>query len=207
MSDDLQKIKALIALTSAYYAQPLANEVVQMYAEDLADLGFEKVKAAILEMRRDPTVTRFPLPAKIRAKLCPPIEDKQVALDLAKRITAAIGRRGYTWTWKGGYAPHESFEMAVKSELGELAYEVIRRRGGWQKIHDEFFEGNEGTFTAQLRDHIEAIMRMAKAGELHSLPAIPQQTVETRGPMEIGQIVRGITQQAQKPPRDREPEA
>jgi hypothetical protein len=61
MSEDLQKIKSLIVLTSAYYQHPIANEVVQMYAEDLADLGFEGVKAALLELRKDPGITRFPL--------------------------------------------------------------------------------------------------------------------------------------------------
>ena len=71
MSEDLQKIKSLIILTSAYYAHPIANEVVQMYAEDLADLGLENVKAALIELRKDPNVVRFPLPAKIRAKICP----------------------------------------------------------------------------------------------------------------------------------------
>jgi hypothetical protein len=198
VSEDLQKIKALIAITSAYYAQPIQNEVVQMYAEDLVDLGFERVKAALLELRRDPNITRFPLPAKIRAKLNPSVDDKQVALDLAKRITAAVVRHGYTWTWKGGFAPHETFEAAVKAELGELAWEMIRRRGGWQKFHDEFFESNEGIFTAQLRDHIEAVMRMAKAGELHALPSLPQQvgTATDTGPKQIGQVIHGITAHA-----------
>lgn len=194
MSEDLQKIKALIAITSAYYAQPIANEVVQMYAEDLADLGFERVKAALLELRRDPAITRFPLPARIRAKLNPSVDDRQVALDLAKRITAAIVRHGYTWTWNGGFAPYETFDAAVKGELGELAYEIIRRRGGWQKIHDEFFEGNEGTFTAQLRDHVEAVMRMAKAGELYTLPEIPQPASVSSGPKAIGEIAGPIAE-------------
>jgi hypothetical protein len=45
--------------------------VLCLYVEDLADLPFDAVMGAIKRLRRDPKITRFPLPAIIRDRVAP----------------------------------------------------------------------------------------------------------------------------------------
>lgn len=61
-------IKLMIAM-AAYYGQKIEDHVLLMYAEDVSDLPLEGVKRAFHEIRRDPKVTRFPLPALIRERV------------------------------------------------------------------------------------------------------------------------------------------
>jgi hypothetical protein len=175
--------KALIAL-SAYYQRPLTDAAITMMVEDFEDESWPEVEAAMREYRRDPKNRTFPLPAQILGVIRKPLDSKHIAIDLAKQICAAIQSHGWNWTqgyasagrtvFHGGGYTHANFDDAVIAELGEVALEVIRRRGGWKYLHDEFFDSNEGTFVAQLRDHIESILQLSARGELYVRPSLPR---------------------------------
>jgi len=51
---------------------------------------------------------------------------------------------------------------------------------------------NEGIFTAQLHDHIEAIIRMVKEGELHSLSPIPEPVAKPSALKQIAEVISRI---------------
>jgi len=158
---EVQQLKAYIALTAAYYGQELADAVVAMYAEDLSDLPLEAVKAAITQIRRDPKVTRFPLPAVIRARLEPPETAEDAALRAEAEIWEAVARIGQ---YRGDEA---------EARLGGLAWEGVKRMGGWANVCRSANE-DAGMYRAQMRRFLEAAYRTALAGRLNSTVALPE---------------------------------
>jgi hypothetical protein len=177
--------RTLIALAE-YYGQQLSEAQLVMYSEDLSDLSSEEVEEAAIFYRRNPKNIRFPLPAQLREAIRPSLDPKVAAADIAARITAAVIKRGYTWAMDGGYRPHETFEKALRADLGDVSVEVVRRSGGWKVLHDNYYEMDPGTFKAQLRGHIEAIMELSRQGRLSQrnflrLPAESQNLIERTG--------------------------
>ena len=158
----ITELKALIVAHSAYYGQKLDPTVIQMYAEDLADLPIEVLRRALHEIRRDPKVNRFPLPAVIRARVTPPEMDEDQARDAAARIITAIARCGWT------------NPDSAKAMIGELGWEVVQRQGGWRSICEGVMEENKTIFQAQWRDLAMSLSRRSRAGTLDQLPALPK---------------------------------
>lgn len=189
---ELIQLKAIIAMTAAYFGSPLADEVIAMYAEDLADLPFASVIQAIKAVRRDPKITRFPLPAVIRSKLIAQENDEDKARDIAARLLAAIRRHGSYWT--SGFISNgkkyypgseqkifETWEEAAKTEIGELGIALVKRFGGWESICDFSENSNPSAFQAQIRDLALSIQNQARAGMLHLPPCLPNAKSEEQG--------------------------
>lgn len=188
------QLKTLIVDLADYYGHALTPNQVRIHAKVLEGLEIEDLKRAVMEIMADPNIKFYPLPAVVRAKAKPQVDDRLVAMDLAKAIVARIIRRGYTWPTMFQYDGHKSFKDAVIADLGELAWNLIERRGGWLRVHDEFFASDEVTFTAQLRDHIHAVMQMAKAGNLTEKPALPAPVrpnirAQDQAPVQIGELL------------------
>ncbi len=157
----LQSLKGYIALTAAYYGQQLDDAVIAMYAEDLSDLPFETVKAAITEIRRNPSITRFPLPAVIRAKIAPPETD----VDQARLAEAAIWEAVSRFGWPNG--------AEAEAYVGQLAWEGVKRFGGWPNVC--LAANDQGaTYRAQMRNLIETVYRASAAGRLEQKPSLPK---------------------------------
>lgn len=168
------RITALVIAVSKYYRETLDDEVVALYVADLADIGtFEEISVAYDSYRRDPRNFRNPLPAQIRIIAQPNATERQEALDLARQMIATISRRGHVWNQTFKHDGHASLRDAVVAELGEVAWEVVERQGTWKSLCEESAQGNLGTFTAQLRDHIEAVLQLAKSGKLRKRLALP----------------------------------
>lgn len=174
------KIAAIISATSKYYGVTLENEVLDLYVMDLDDLPEEAVLQAFGQYRRNPKNTRNPLPAQIRELVAPSVEPRQIAIDLTKKIIAALKKRGWTWPNMNTYAPHESFEAEFRSELGDLAWEVVQRNGGWKSVYDDWDVSDPTQFFAQLRDHVEAVVQLGRAGQLSNRPALSAPPVSLR---------------------------
>ena len=184
-TQETQMLKSALVAMAFFYGHNLQPDVLKMYVEDLSDLPLEAVLGSLKIMRRDPKITRCPLPAAIRSFINPPkMEARLEAADLSRKMIAAIrdfgchwssmtlcaGNEGY-WTRSGKLV--DTFQEAVVGELGELAWEVIRRRGGWNHFHDEFFASEPTQFHAQLREGIEATIAIAKQGLLDHKPTLP----------------------------------
>lgn len=158
---EVQQLKAYIALTAAYYGQELADAVVAMYAEDLSDLPLEAVKAAITQIRRDPKVTRFPLPAVIRARLEPQDTPEDSARLAESEVWEAVGRYG----WPNA--------RDAQNAIGELGWEGVTRFGGWVRVC-EAANDNPTAFRAQMRNVLESVYRRAQQGRLTEAVALPE---------------------------------
>ena len=164
----LVALKKLIVGLAAYYGHQIDEFVVGMYAEDLIDLPLDSVLTAAREIRLDPKNTRFPLPAQIREKAAPNVNDTDVARDVAARIFKAIARHGHNWSDKDDAWPAQPV-----ADLGELGYEVVKRLGGWFRVCEFSSEVSGGVFMAQVRDLAESTLKAARAGSLGQAPALP----------------------------------
>jgi hypothetical protein len=193
--EKLIALKKLIIGLAAYYAHPLDDFVVGMYAEDLMDLPIEDIVRAVREIRLDPKNTRFPMPAVIRAKAGAATSDVDVARDVSARIFKAIGRHGHNWSEKDKAWPSEPL-----AELGELGFEVVKRLGGWFRVCEFSCDVSAGVFLAQVRDLTESTIRAAKSGLLHEAPALPKPEAR-RGELKPLKFV-GFLTHSQPPERD-----
>lgn len=100
--------------------------------------------------------SRFPTPGDLIALVeGPKLQPKQIASETATRMLGMISRRGYTWTDTFRYDGHETFDDAVKADIGEEAIAVLNMCGGWQRFCQQFDEGVNGNARAQLRDLLE----------------------------------------------------
>lgn len=60
----------------------------------------------------------------------------------------------------------------ARDAMGELAWTVVIRMGGWPSICEVLIE-EKGTFIAQFRDLAQSLSRKAERGELNIKPALP----------------------------------
>lgn len=141
-------VKEVIAITFAYYnpGNVLDQTVLEIYAEDLADLNEQAVMLAYQTYRRDPNHTRFPLPAKIREIVTPEnyISAEDKAAEVAARICGAVSNYG----WNNG--------RGAEAYIGPVGWQVVQRQGGWSYICENLgVRINPSTFQAQLRKQLE----------------------------------------------------
>lgn len=154
------ELKTLILAMTAYYGQQIPDEVIAMYAEDLSDLPIEAVRHAMSELRRDPKVTRFPLPAVIRDRIQPADTDEMNAQEAVSRVIQAVGRFG----WTNGPAAREF--------VGDLGWKIVERDGGWQTVCQSLNEENLGVYRAQWKGLALTLLRRAKLGLVDG-PSLP----------------------------------
>lgn len=158
--EEFQQLKSHIVVTAAYFNQELRDEVVQMYASDLADLQYDQVVTAINNLRRDPATRSFPLPASIRAR----VEAKESPQDAARLASAeiwkAIGRCGW---------PNPERARAM---IGDLGWEVVKHMGGWAQVCQDANE--DSNLLPRMRDIAESIHRRASAGKLNEKISLPE---------------------------------
>lgn len=157
-----QSLKALLVTTAYYYAQQIRDEVLQMMVDDLNDLPFDLIVSAIKESRRDPKITRLPLPAQIRNRIQPVVSDEDEAREAAARIISAVSQCGHS----GG--------SGARSYIGEVGWEVVRRQGGWVSICESMSHQNKTHMQAQFRDLALSIIHRSRSGTLELPPALPQ---------------------------------
>src|SRR5688572_29470913 len=89
------QLAAVWAVYAGYYRQRLDDVVLRMYADDLADLDFAEVKAAMDAYRKNPKNRVMPLPAQIREIVEPEVDPDSAAREVAARITHAIVKFGW----------------------------------------------------------------------------------------------------------------
>lgn len=200
MSREKNIIRILVGLAE-YYDKSLTETQLAMYTQDLEGLDPRQIELAAMQYRREPKNTRFPLPAALRALIEPETDDHTIAVDLAGRVAAAIEAKGYVWAWNGGYKPHKTFGEAVAADLGTVAWEVIQRYGGWQRIHDAYFDMDRGMFNAVIRERILSTLKLSRAGRLNYRPELPldherPSLSERTGPTQIGQVLAKLKERA-----------
>lgn len=162
MSNSRPELIALIIATSAYYGQKLEDLVVQMYADDLSDLPLEQVRAAIAQLRRDPKINRFPLPATIRDRIHPADTLEADAREAASRIIQCVSSCG----------PYQPLE--ARSRIGSLGWYVVERMGGWWNVCEMLTYDNMAGLQAQWRELAISAYKRAQMGTLNIPPSLPE---------------------------------
>lgn len=152
------------------FSHDIDGETIAFYAKVLlTKLSPDEACAAVA--RWCAHEARWPAPAQIINAVRPKPNERDEASALAMKLTALIGRRGYTWTSTYRYDGHVSFEAALAAEVGsEAAVELVRRSGGWERFCREF-GGDVGNTAAraQLRDLCAAVQKTTLA-EMQALP-------------------------------------
>lgn len=173
--ENRKKIAYELEAMGVYYSKQLNPQALSMMVSDLEDLPIELVLMAIKKYRQNPKNRTFPLPAQIREVITPQTDDRSLSIELSRKVLKALNNHG--WAWQHGFYENgkpyfeddkgnrfDSFREAVISELGNLGWEIIETRGGWQNLALMANEQEEGIYAAQLRDQIEATLKNKKAG-------------------------------------------
>ena len=198
----------------------LDPELIDLYERHLASLGFKAVAFAIEDIAANrKTNEPFPSIREIREKIIPEVSNKSVADDVANRIIAAFRKHGSNWgagyfassghyfeaRTSEGVKTFNNFQEAFMAEVGEVGWQTIQRMGGYSNVCNEWgMSENPSAFRAQLRDMVQSIIEQAKAGKLHTPPALPEpqnkNLLENKVPQSIGHILQNTLKALPKMP-------
>lgn len=177
-------VRQIILATANYYGRQMSEDVLEMYAEDLADLPPGEVIAAYKAYRRDPKNRAMPLPAQIRELVTPEafISPEVQAREIAARIVGAITSFG----WCNGRAAQEY--------IGPVGWNAVLRQGGWRNLCENTGVNiSPTTLQAQLRDQIEGEIRFGgRAIEAAVLRLPERDSREKRGLTAPSEILKAI---------------
>lgn len=155
--DEKRRLKSLIVTTNLYYGKQMDDAVILMQVADLEDLLFMHVARAFQEYRRNPLNRSAPLPASIRAAIVPELSGDQLAIEASNKIIEAMGKFGYT-------NPEKAREF-----MGELAWEVVVRDGGWRDLCQRTNHNDLPVMRAQWRE-LAKVVRVRQEQAAPSLP-------------------------------------
>lgn len=158
---DREKISMFINVISKFYSNPFS----------------EIIKAFDLYMH-DSKNRFFPNPSQLREYLEKKVDAKLEADSLARKIDKAILTYGQSWGegyFDGFYEndrskpklyyigkdrkKHATFKEAIISEVGEIGFGIIERRGGWKQFCISGQNNYDNNFFSRLRDSCEYEIR------------------------------------------------
>lgn len=177
-------LKQIIALTFSYYnrGQTCSDDLIDMYASDLADLDQAQVATAYQEWRRNAANRTFPLPAQIRDMIEPQITPEFKAREIAARITGAVPQFG----WNNG--------KAAEAFIGPDGWALVQRIGGWQYLCENLGHRlSVTTLQAQLRDQLEGTLRYGAAAVERSLQIVGSEKRTGLGLSPASDVIKKIT--------------
>lgn len=145
------------------HGRTISKDTLITLVNSFQDLPFRSVFNALNEWMMNGT--HFPLPAHIRQKIVPVIDDKDNALDAVNRVISAVSKYGYT------------NPLSAREFIGELGWETVTRFGGWKGLCEHLNGENEGVLRAQLRELALVVSKKAKRDELDLAPALPSPAV------------------------------
>jgi hypothetical protein len=148
------QLRGLWAMYAAYYQRQLSDAVLIMYADDLSDLDFSKVRDSLENYRRNPKNKFLPLPAMIRETLDPQVDPDSAAREVAALITGAIVKYGWI------------NPILAREAISEIGWQIVERQGGWMHLcQNHGVTIDPTTFQAQIREQ-------AKSNLIHSPEAM-----------------------------------
>lgn len=182
---DATILKKNLVSMSAMYGRKLDDDVLRLYVSALNSYSIEQLQKAFAEIMTDPKIKTMPIIADILQKLNPTMTDRDDGVVIANKIFSLVQRKGRDWEHSPTFHDGEGFYIgngkyfadfgsALKEELGDLGYEVVRRMGGWLSCCLAFNNSDHAVVKAQIRDLSETIKRMAKAGQLAQMPTLPE---------------------------------
>lgn len=142
------------------HGRTLSKETLITLVDSFADLNFDLVFKTMNEWLLNGL--HFPLPAHIRQKIKPIIEDKDEVQESVNRILTAVSKFGYT------------NQEHAREYIGSLGWQIISGTGGWKNLCETLTNENLGIYRAQLRDYGHTVYKMSKTGNLNNAPELPQ---------------------------------
>lgn len=167
------RTKMLLLMLAEYYRTTLTEHQLSMYAEDLSILEEAEFVEAARRYRSDPGNKFMPLPAQLLALARPTITDDQQARDCVGRLVTAMGLYG----WNN--------PERARSHMGELAWKVVEREGGWVRLCERTKTQDLPILEAQWRELAKALLAKSRAGQLDEAPGLAE-------PMAMGLIKLGM---------------
>lgn len=155
-SEEIKALKLLISKVYEYYGRDISDSALEMQADDLSDLSWAGVCAAMKAYRRDPLNKFPPLPAQVRAMLTEAKDPKSQAQLTVSKIIHAISHIGPYATEK------------ARSYVGPIGWEIIKREGGWAFICETLTNDEISNHRAQWRQLAEVLHQRGERTELVS---------------------------------------
>lgn len=172
-----QKVAAKIFECALFYGKDLSREQVTGFLDVLSNQFTAEASvfiSAIDQHMKDPKNKFFPAPVHLRQFIEPEVQTEDVSVSLVADIATAVRRHGYEWPngyfhhsvdrywFSKGNKLHTSWEDAVRSELGDIGVEVVRRYT-WRGLCDTYHNGNLPAFNAQIKQFITATQNIIKS--------------------------------------------
>lgn len=159
----MRALETLAAITGMQGAA--LQNVLAFYAESLDDLPEDRVVAAIEQVARK--ARRWPTVDDIREAAGDGAQDPAgVAREVADKIVEGIRRYGYM--------AGPSRLPALQEFLGELAWALVQKLGGWNMLCETVRDDQLPTLKAQWRESALALIDRVQRGEaLDAPPAVP----------------------------------
>ena len=192
---ELQYVKMMTLLAGACNIE-LKRQDFELHDRMLSKYGYPALISALenIVVSRKPG-DRFPSIAEIKQIVDPKPQDHIEAIDIANQIIAFMKNAGARGDWYQGQK-YDGAKQAVISTLGELAWTVMARRGGYGVLYAEFkdLQNSQLTFfRTQLRDSVMAVIEKSKAGKLDMPTALPSPAIkQEQGGSDLKQITNQI---------------
>jgi len=154
-----QEIKKQLLGIALVVGKDLNELALNAYMTALSDLDDSSVMTILQNWLK--TEKGFPFPSEIRSKVLPEISQDDNAVMVANLIMKSISMDGYT-------NPDRA-----KKRMGDLAWEVVCKFGGWGILCENTNSDNMGTIRAQLRGLASTTHKQALRGELDHVPSLP----------------------------------
>lgn len=172
--DQRNKIGFIWASIARIYGKELEKNTLKIMIDSVEDLQFEKIISSLNNWPKTSKLNRHPFPAELRELIIPEINERSVAIVLARKIDKAIRDHGSMWDqgimgfngifFEGGGKIFPTWKEAVIEELGQIGWATIVQKGGWLQTRNSANEMDEQGFIAQTRDQIQANIQLEKQG-------------------------------------------
>lgn len=177
--------KMAVVQLAAYYEKDLSDEQILMYAKQLSQfLTIGELAQATEAYINNPENEFFPRPvSKLIALIKKPVENRDQAQNVLSLLKNAIHKHGDNWSdghfvdyemvFSGKGTNYRSWAQAAETVVGSLGLAIIQKSGGWKHFCRFYYEQPEGVFNAHIAKLSEAVLNIADAGHLQTLPALP----------------------------------
>jgi hypothetical protein len=164
----------------------LDQMIIETLDKHLAPYGYQRVcialdKIIVTRRSREP----FPAIRDIVELICPPLDDESEATEAVALLIKSVSRHG----WPNG--------KLAEAEMGELAWAVVERFGGWRRVCETLNSSNVGQLQAQFKNIAKSIQVRARAGKQNEAPVIPISVARESGKLEMSsakEVLAGLIQ-------------
>lgn len=166
-SEERKSVQRMYVVLSEVYNRSLSEAAISFLADSLMDLDGQKVITAMKSCISNPETKGFPMPGQIRAMVSPQVSNEQLAVEASNKIVEAMSKFGYTQPEK------------ARAFMGEIAWEVVQREGGWQSLCERTTNDELPILKAQWRS-LAAVVSIRQKQDHVALPSADRKLLEEK---------------------------